>query len=86
MPAPKTAQPSKREIPALMKSQDKKPIQGMQGNEIRIVPPMKLTPQDAMRLLDEQLSGRINAKFSKPGTEGATKSEKDVIRRAVWGG
>ena len=45
-----------------------------------------MTPQDAMRLLDEQLSGRINAKFSKPDTEGATKSEKDVIRRAVWGG
>ncbi len=52
----------------------------------QVVPPMKMTPEEAMKLLDQQLSGKINAKFSKGGNEAATNSEKEVIRRAVWGG
>jgi|GEM_PF-1990880 len=52
----------------------------------QIVPPLKMTPEEAIKLLDQQLSGKINAKFSKGGNEARTDAEKEIIRRAVWGG
>jgi hypothetical protein len=51
----------------------------------QIVPPMKLNPQEAMKLLDQQLSGKINAKFTKGGMDDK-QSDKDIVRKAVWGG
>ena len=53
--------------------------------KLQIVPPLKMTPQDAMKLLEQQQAGKINAKFSKYGNE-AKDGEKEIIRRAVWGG
>ncbi len=52
----------------------------------QIVPPMKMTPQEAMKLLDQQFSGKINAKFTKGGNGARSDAEKEFIRRAVWGG
>lgn len=58
-----------------------------QPENVQIVPPMKLSPEDAIRLLEQQLSGKIKASFSKYGVKTSNSdAEKDLIRKAVWGG
>ncbi len=58
-----------------------------QPENVQIVPPMKLSPEDAIRLLGQQQSGKIKASFSKYGVKTSNSdAEKDLIRKAVWGG
>jgi len=73
-------QPEKKAAKSISQQKPAEPPRPQQ-----VVPPLKMTPQEAIKLLDQQLSGKINVRFTKYGTQEKSE-EKEVIRRAVWGG
>ena len=77
--------PAKPEPKAAQKQKEPEPPKPVQ-QPAQVVPPMKLTPQDAIKLLEQQQSGKINARLSKYGNEDKGSAERDLIRKAVWGG